>query len=95
MKANNISVIQDLPGVGQNLIDQPVVTSSYRVDVLTASKSVNDPAYAAAAAESYLANFTGPLTDAGAFIGWEKLPQHLRQGLSANTESRLAKFGAD
>lgn len=73
LEAYNISMIAELPGVGQNMWDQPFFGVSYRVNVPTASLSVNDPAYAADSVEQYLANATGPLTGSPGFIAFERI----------------------
>ncbi|KAL8735001.1 MAG: hypothetical protein Q9166_001126 [cf. Caloplaca sp. 2 TL-2023] len=86
----NIPIMSDLPGVGQNLQDQPYYGISFRVNVDTASRLSKDPIYAAQAATDYLNNATGPLTAVGAFIGFEKLPLAYRQNFSAETKQRLA-----
>ena len=91
-----IPVVSDLQGVGQNLWDQAYFGISFRVNVETSSRLSNDMAYAAQAAKDYLNNQTGPLTTAGAFIGFEKLPPSYRQNLTAATQSRLnLTFPAD
>ncbi|KAL8727208.1 MAG: hypothetical protein Q9181_005793 [Wetmoreana brouardii] len=91
-----IPIISDLPGVGQNLWDQPQFGASFRVNVDTSSRLVIDPAYAAQAGKDYVLNQTGPLTDLGAYIGFEKLPSSYRQYFTASTRSRLnLTFPAD
>lgn len=95
LEAYNISVISSLPGVGQNMQDQPFASTSFRVGFETSSKMVNDPAYAARAAEQYLSNRTGPYTDASAFIGWEKIPEPYRSNFSSSTLSALAELPGD
>lgn len=85
----NVSVLSDLPGVGQNLWDQPLYGVSFRVNVETSSRLSNDRIYAAQAAQDFLNNQTGPLTSVGAFIGFEKLPSLYRQSLTAATQARL------
>ncbi len=92
-----IPCLKDLAGVGQNLWDHAIYGIAYRVNVLTASASVNDPAVAAAAAEAYFANATGPLSVFGAgYYGWEKLPEPFRSRLSASSRAALQQnFPAD
>ncbi|MCJ1346584.1 hypothetical protein MMC31_004802 [Peltigera leucophlebia] len=92
-----IPCLKDLTGVGQNLWDHVIYGIAYRVNVLTASASINDPAMAAAAAEAYLANATGPLSVFGAgYYGWEKLPEPFRSRLSASSRAALQQnFPAD
>lgn len=88
----NISVISDLPGVGQDLWDQPLFGPVYRVNVPTSSLLTNDPEYAADAAQQYLANATGPLTAPPELLAWEKIPSGL---LSNATVEALSQFPSD
>ncbi|KAL2042835.1 hypothetical protein N7G274_004595 [Stereocaulon virgatum] len=91
-----IPVINDLPGVGQNLWDQPFFGSSFRVNFLTASTLQSSPAAYAAAIQAYLTAATGPLSiPAGGVFGWEKLPDSYRRDLSDGTLEALAQFPAD
>jgi len=91
----NITVVSDLPGVGQNMQDQPTSSISYRVNVVTSSKMLNDPQYAARVAAEYLTNRTGPLTDATAYLGWEKIPEPYRSSFSNTTLAALSQFPSD
>jgi choline dehydrogenase len=88
----NITVLSDLPGVGQSLQDHPLAEIIHRVNVNTASKLVNDPAYAAQAGMDYLTNQTGPLTQPSSIIAWEKLPPSL---LSNATLQKIATLTDD
>ena len=84
-----IPVLKDLPGVGQNLWDQPYFGSSFRVNLLTASASMNSPDAAAAVVELY-SKQTGPLTEGGVgVVGFEKLPTQVRSSLSPATQKAL------
>lgn len=92
----NIPIVKDLPGVGQNLWDQPWFGSSFRVNVPTASYLQNDPAAYAEAVEAYVTEATGPLSiSSGGIFGWEKLPNATRATLSPSTLSALSQFPAD
>ena len=91
----NISVVSELPGVGKNMEDHTIATITYRVKVLTSSKSANEPAFAAMAAEAYLKNASGPLTSPTGPLAFEKLPVEARKGLSESTISTLARYPAD
>lgn len=92
-----IRVLKNLPGVGQNLWDHAIFGVAHRVNVLTASASVNNPALGYAANEAFIKNATGPLSSFGAgYYGWEKLPEPYRSRLSASSRSLLQeKFPAD
>ena len=89
LENHNITVVSDLPGVGQNLWDQVYSGVSFRVNVQTSSRINNDKVYAAQVAQDYLNNQTGPLTAVGGFLGFEKLPISYRHSLTAATQSRL------
>lgn len=95
LRQHNIAVRKDLPGVGQNLWDQPLWSIAYRVNVLTSSEMLNNPSYAAATAEQYLQNQTGPLTIGPSFLAFENLPEASRANFSASTREGLSKFPAD
>ncbi len=75
MQSNGIEVLHESPGVGQNLQDHTYTGVSYRVNVETASKLLNDRTYAIQADKDFLTNTTGPLTNGPAYLGFEKLPQ--------------------
>jgi choline dehydrogenase len=91
----NITTIHDLPGVGQNMRDQPILSVSYQVDFPTASMLVNDPAYAAQAAQEYLINATGVLSANPEYLLFEKLPAYSRAMLSNSSRMDLEKFPSD
>lgn len=85
-----IRCLKDLGGVGQNLWDHAIYGIAYRVNVLTASASQNNPALGVAAADAYFNNATGPLSVFGAgYYGWEKLPEPFRSRLSASSRAAL------
>lgn len=96
LEKNNIPVKKDLPGVGQNMWDHVLFGVSNRVNVLTASASLNSPAVAARLAEQFRTNGSGPLAAFGAgYYGWEKLPQPYRNAISDRSLQDLATFPAD
>ncbi|KAI4276887.1 MAG: hypothetical protein LQ337_002185 [Flavoplaca oasis] len=79
LERHNISpIIKDLPGVGQNMQDQVFFGTSYRVNVLTTSASLNNPALTVAAIAAFLnktLGASGPLTESAIPVfGWENLP---------------------
>ena len=66
LKAYNIPVLVDLPGVGQNMWDHVVGGPSFRVNVLTTTELDINPTFEAQSVENYLSEPpTGMLTDAG------------------------------
>ncbi|KAL9047696.1 MAG: hypothetical protein Q9206_006547 [Seirophora lacunosa] len=96
LEKNSIEVKQDLPGVGQNMWDHVLFGISRRVNVATASASLNSPAAAARLAEQFRTNGSGPLSAFGAgFYGWEALPQPYRSALSNDAVRELDSFPED
>ncbi|KAL8967475.1 MAG: hypothetical protein Q9183_002901 [Haloplaca sp. 2 TL-2023] len=90
LEAQGIPVLKDLPGVGQNMWDQPFFATLSPVNVQTSSAGLNNPAIQAAAISAYNQNQTGPLTiPAPGPLGWEKLPEPYRGMLSTETRRAL------
>ncbi|OTB02446.1 putative GMC oxidoreductase [Hypoxylon sp. CI-4A] len=87
-----IEVIQDSPGVGQNMKDHVLFGSAYRVNIETAS-SFGNPERMAEYQKQY-AEGNGPLTNPGVdILGWERLP---RNNLTNSTISALSSaFASD
>ncbi|KAL8800725.1 MAG: hypothetical protein Q9182_004968 [Xanthomendoza sp. 2 TL-2023] len=76
--------------------DQPYYTLAYKVNVSTNAQLLVNPAFADQAAEDFLTSQKGPLSSPGGnWVGWEKIPSSLRDGLSNTTLSDLAKFPRD
>ncbi|GAB1725045.1 hypothetical protein NU195Hw_g6767t1 [Hortaea werneckii] len=74
LRENSIDVVADRPGVGQNLWDHLFFGPAYEVNTVTHSWLAN-PEYAAQAANEYITNHTGILTNVGGdLIAFEKLP---------------------
>lgn len=96
LKALGINVVSALQGVGQNLIDHVFFGPSYRVAVQTFTMLANNPLY-------ILGQFLGPyqakqgvLTNPVCdFLGWEKVPDNLRDSFSPSIQSSLASFPSD
>ena len=98
LEALRIPVKVDLPGVGENLIDHPLLAGSQRrVNIATASAGFNNPAINALAIEAYNKFAAGPLTIPNTgFLGWERLPSRHRQNLTASSRKALdTAFPAD
>lgn len=90
LESLNIPVVAHSPGVGQNLWDQIYYGTTFRVNVPTSSAVLNDPALANAALQEYLKEARGPLSVSGNYVlGFEKLPLHLREGLTPLTRQTL------
>lgn len=87
LQKHGIDIIRELPEVGQNLQVHTYTGVSYRVNVETASRLLNDPAYTTDADYSFLNDATGPLTSGPAYIGFEKLP--------SSSISALARLALD
>lgn len=90
-----ITVVADLPRVGQDLQDQPLIGMSYRVNVPTSSNMINDPIYAAEATISHLANGTGPITDPPGLLAFERISDNPPIMISNSTLSALKHYPAD
>ena len=97
LESLGIPVLVDLPGVGQNLWDQPWFGTVHRVNLLTASAGLDNPALASAAVQAYLQSAVGPLTiSTTGVLGFEKLPPQFRRTLSVKTREILSStFPAD
>lgn len=95
LESLNISVIQDLPGVGSNMWDHIHFSPIYQANLIGIG-ALNDPRYQ----QESLANYTNlkpsiyssPGFD---YIGWEKLPDVYREGFSNQTKADLAQFPSD
>ncbi|KAG6359546.1 hypothetical protein INS49_013067 [Diaporthe citri] len=92
LEEHGIEVIQDSPGVGQNMKDHVLFGSTYRVNVVTGS-AFGNPEQRALFEEQY-AHGNGPMTNPGIdILGWERLP---RNNLTNSTISTLdSTFSAD
>ncbi|KAL8833982.1 MAG: hypothetical protein Q9170_003984 [Blastenia crenularia] len=92
----SLPIVSALEGVGQGMQDQPYYTLAYKVNVSTNSQLLINPAFVAQATEDFLTSQTGPLSSPGGnWVGWEKLPGALRDGLSNATISDLSNFPSD
>ncbi|KAI0683735.1 alcohol oxidase [Cytidiella melzeri] len=70
-----IKTIVDLPDVGQDLQDQPLVTSSFTVNSTDTLDNLNDPTFAAEQLAIWQTNHTGELgLPTGNQVGWLRLP---------------------
>ncbi|KAI0003891.1 glucose-methanol-choline oxidoreductase [Xylariaceae sp. FL0662B] len=85
-----IPVIADRPGVGRNMQDHIFFGIAHGVDVVTAS-SLGNPEFYAEQTRLFDEKAEGLLTSpASDMLGWEKLPNKTRSGLSNRTRSILA-----
>jgi choline dehydrogenase-like flavoprotein len=96
LTALDIPLVVALPGVGQNMWDHILFGPSYDMKIDTLSHVLKDPAVLVEELARYVVNaegvFTSPVVD---FIGWEKVPDALRQNFSPSTVQDLAGFPAD
>lgn len=93
---NGISVVVDLPGVGQNMMDHIFFGPTYRVSVETLTKLATDHLYLLTQVSRYEVLHAGPLTNPVAdFMAFEKIPARGRKGFSPTTESDLSWFPTD
>ncbi|KAL8782880.1 MAG: hypothetical protein Q9195_009546, partial [Heterodermia aff. obscurata] len=96
LRQHKIPVLHHLPGVGQNLQDQPFFGTSYRVALSTSSAGLNNPALNAAAILAFTTLGAGPLTNPTVpVIGWENLPPALFSTLPPTTRTALLTFPPD
>ena len=96
LQQHGIQVIKNLAGVGQNMWDHVLFGANRRVNVLTASASLNNPVLAAKGAAQFRANGSGSLAAFGAgYYGWEKIPPPYRSNLSSTALAALATFPSD
>lgn len=96
LEAHNITVLADRPGVGANMEDHLDFAPIWEINIENGVGAIADPAVNGPLIEEYRVNRTGPLTNAGVdYIGWEKLPEPYRSGLSAQAQADFAKFPAD
>ncbi|KAJ5470599.1 hypothetical protein N7530_007956 [Penicillium desertorum] len=96
LQEHGINVIENRPGVGQNMWDHPFFAPSYRVRVTTFTEFATNLPYAAGqAVEALVAKngfVTNPIAD---FLAWEKIPLFLRTAFSGQTHRKLAGFPSD
>ncbi|OOF96683.1 GMC oxidoreductase [Aspergillus carbonarius ITEM 5010] len=96
LEDHGISVISNLPGVGQNMWDHPFFAPSYRVNVQTFTAIATNLLGIIGQFLSMVTVKTGPLTNPIAdYLAWEKIPASLRSAFSSQTTTQLATFPSD
>lgn len=96
LQKHGITVVADLPGVGQNMWDHIFFGPSYQVQVDTFTRMTQDPIYLAEQLASYFILRNGPLTNPSTdYLAFEKLPLPARGALSADNEHGLSWFPTD
>ena len=91
----NISVINDLAGVGQNLWDQVIFPVVHLMGLPTAAELITEPQYAAETKQEYVEDAAGPLSSMNGFIAFEKIPSNLRNNFTKTALSTLASLPQD
>ncbi|KAL4737160.1 hypothetical protein BDV11DRAFT_206994 [Aspergillus similis] len=93
LEQHNITVVSELPGVGQGMHDHPFFGPSYRVGVETLTRLANNPISQVTEYVRWLTTHEGVLTNPVAeFLAWEKIPDNLRAGFSEDTRQNLSLF---
>ncbi|CAG8322249.1 unnamed protein product [Penicillium salamii] len=96
LRSFDITCLNNLPGVGQNMQDHAIFGIAHRVKVLTASAMANNSTFAAQSVREYIEHATGPLSIFGpGYYGWEKLPNSLRSKLTRASREALSSFPSD
>lgn len=90
-----IPILSDLPGVGQNMWDHPFFAPSYRVNMDTDTRFVQDPVYFVEEAAEYVTKHQGIGANVPELLGWEKLPHSYRNQFSPTTLSDLSELPGD
>ncbi|RDL34557.1 FAD protein [Venustampulla echinocandica] len=94
LQSNGITVVSDLPGVGQNLWDPIFMLVTNQVNTPSGPSILMDPATSGPALADYLDNASGPYSSAGGHFSFEKIPDSMRN-FTSSTASALAEFPAD
>ncbi|KAI7163209.1 alcohol oxidase [Hortaea werneckii] len=91
LHAHNITLLKDLPGVGQNMHDSCAIGGVIRQTNIT-----NPLPITAETISTFRQNRTGILTNSGGdVLSFEKLPAKYRSHLSNTTRSQLAQWPSD
>ncbi|KAJ5219501.1 hypothetical protein N7468_008705 [Penicillium chermesinum] len=93
-----IDVVADLPGVGQNEHDQPVVGTVLAVNVTTNTQlQAGNPESVASALSEYINHQSGPLSGIGTGqgIAFEKFPASYWANFSKSTRAYLDTYASD
>ena len=91
LERQNIAVISDLPGVGQNLWDQPIFSIATQINVPTQAQSITQPA----ALIEFISSASGPYSSLNGMIAFEKIPRFLRANFTRPAVTALSQFPAD
>lgn len=95
LEKHGIPCVADRPGVGQNIQDQFFFGLAYQIDLPTVT-AIGDSPEAVAYASQWKSNGTGVLANPGGeYLGYERIPDSIRSGLSPNTTTYLDSFPTD
>lgn len=83
----SIPVLSDLPGVGQNLQDQPIFSLSQGINIPVQANLLQKPE----ALDQFLRNASGPFSSLNGLIAFEKVPPRLRGNISHAALDALRK----
>ncbi|TQV97279.1 hypothetical protein V2A60_000098 [Cordyceps javanica] len=93
---HGIPIVAPLPGVGQNMWDHIFFGPSHAVKFKTIDSILRNPIDLASAVGKYLLDHSGILSSNGIeMVGWEKVPEQLRNGLSEETKQKLGRYSDD
>lgn len=95
LQRHSIPVLSALPGVGQSIQDHISISVQSGLKTPSASTFINNPAIFPSVLEEYLTSQSGPLSSAGGYLSFEKLPSPFRNTLSNSTLSALATLPMD
>lgn len=91
LEKHGIPVLVDLPGVGQNLQDQPIFSVLRAIDIPVQGQFIQTPE----ALTQFLQNGSGPFSSLNGLIAFEKIPRPLRNEISPAALSRLRALPGD
>jgi choline dehydrogenase len=100
LEEHDIEVLVDLPGVGQNVWDQPLMIAQNQISTVTGTQyQVGNPDYVEEVDRLYYEEQAGPLSASGFGLatGWEKFVDYeaASEDFSDSTKEWLASFPED
>ncbi|KAA8644050.1 hypothetical protein EYZ11_004470 [Aspergillus tanneri] len=95
LKAHDIKVVANRPGVGQNMNDHVFFGLAHKVNVQT-STSLSNPAVYAEAVQQFRNEQDGPLASPGGdYAAFERVPDELRANFSQSTGHDVGSLPSD
>jgi choline dehydrogenase len=96
LSENGIDIVQDAPGVGQNMWDHVFFGPTYQVALETFTKVPTDLGYLASQMAQYIFSHGGVLTSPVIdYLAFEKIPNSFRLNFSVQTIRDLSWFSDD